>query len=323
MRHAVTMALALSAAMVPLNAAMAQGALDCTAPTDPSKRTWYDVQPRTIDGATSYSYKSAGNTDLRLHVFQPGTFSADPNAWDPARRKGDGKAPALLIFYGGGFAVGTVERFRGLAVRLASKGMVTILADYRVYCRNRTGVAEAVGDAKSAVRWVRSHAASLGIDPSRLAVGGGSAGGHLALATATLAGFDDPVDDKAVSARPDALVLFYPAVDLTDTATTNPVLVGTRARDLSPLYHIRRGLPPTLMLMGTADLLFPQTRKFCVEANKLGDACELITYEGAPHGFDVAGNSKPELATKSADWYADAVVQIDRFLARIGYLKRP
>jgi acetyl esterase len=306
-------------------AAAAQGSQYCPAPQGGGQQSWYDAQPATIDGAKSYTYKPVAGGDLRLHVFQPGTFSTSANAWDPTFRKGNGKAPAILIFYGGGWSIGSVERFRGEAVHLASRGMVAILADYRVHCRYNTGVAEAVSDAKSAVRWVRSHSAELGIDPDRLVVGGGSAGGHIALSTATLDGFDEPGENVKVSARPDALVLFYPAVDLSQNPAPKiyAPLIGDRGRDLSPLYHLRRGLPPTLMLMGTADDLYPPAAKYCSEAKAIGNDCQMFTYEGAPHGFDIASAGKPENAGQAAVWYEDAIGKIDRFLERLGYLKRP
>jgi acetyl esterase/lipase len=76
--------------------------------------------------------------------------------------------------------------------------MVAIVADYRVKTRQNAKPADCVSDAKACVRWVRANAKRLGIDPQRIAVGGGSAGGHLAASTATLPGLDPATDDKSV-----------------------------------------------------------------------------------------------------------------------------
>ncbi|MEM8713895.1 MAG: alpha/beta hydrolase fold domain-containing protein, partial [Planctomycetota bacterium] len=70
-----------------------------------------------------------------------------------------------------------------------------------------------VEDGKSAVRWIREHAAEIGVDPGRLAAGGGSAGGHVAAAIATVNGFNADQDDLSVSCVPEALVLFNPVFD--------------------------------------------------------------------------------------------------------------
>jgi acetyl esterase/lipase len=74
--------------------------------------------------------------------------------------------------------------------------MIAIVADYRVKSRQNALPADCVSDAKACVRWVRANAARLGIDPTRIAVGGGSAGGHLAAAVATVPGLDSATDDK-------------------------------------------------------------------------------------------------------------------------------
>ncbi len=106
----------------------------------------------------------------------------------------------------------TPEQFEQQCRYLASRGMVAITVDYRVASRHKTKAVDAVRDAKSAVRWFRSHAAELMIDPDRIVAAGGSAGGHLAACTGTLNDFDEPDEDHSVSSRPNALVLFNPAV---------------------------------------------------------------------------------------------------------------
>ena len=119
-------------------------------------------------------YKTAGDVELRLHIFRPSGNA--PQA----------KSPAIVFFFGGGFLKGDPSQFYGQSHHLAERGMVAISAEYRVKSIHGTDSTTCVRDAKSAMRWVRSHAEELGIDPDRIAAGGGSAGGFLAAATATI-----------------------------------------------------------------------------------------------------------------------------------------
>jgi len=255
-------------------------------------------QPVKVEGATAYVYKTAGANQLRLHVFQT--------------KRGAPK-PAIVFFFGGGWMQGNVAQFAPQAKHLAERGMVAILADYRVRNRHRTTPFDAMADARSALRWVRSHASQLGVDPNRIVAAGGSSGGHLALSTAVFDAFDEPGEDTSVSAKPNALVLFNPAVD-----TLGNRLFGDRGRDGSPLHHVRAGLPPTLIMHGKADMTVPYSdvERFCSESSALGNQCRLVGYDGAPHGFF---NTRP----RDDKWYQETLLEADRFLTAMGYLPRP
>ena len=217
----------------------------------------------------------------RRRVRNCGMFS-------PADHRASSTRPAIVFFFGGGWISGTVEQFVPQSKHLAERGMIAIVADYRVRSRHNTTPFEAMADARSAMRWVRSHAKELGIDPGRLAAAGGSSGGHIAVSTAVFDRFDDPGEDKRISAKPDALVLFNPVVD---TGASAPSVMnerfGGRGPEASPLAHLSRGLPPTLIVHGKADATVPylSVERFCAEATRLGSRCELVGYEGAGHGF--------------------------------------
>ena len=263
------------------------------------------AQRLAIDGAVAHVYKSIGQTELRLHVFAPSGESS-------AAR------PAIVFFFGGAWTNGTVEQFVPQSQYLARRGVVAIVADYRVFARHATGAFEAIADAKSAIRWVRSHAKELHIDPNRIAAGGGSSGGHLALAAAVLEAFDQPGEDMTVSSKPNALVLFNPAVDTThDTPAVLKERFGGRGTEGSPLHHIRRGIPPTVIFHGKADTTVPyaDVERFCVESQKAGNECQLVGYEGATHGFFNPSRD-------DGRWHRETLLETDRFLTKLGYLSK-
>jgi acetyl esterase len=264
-------------------------------------------QPLTIDGAATHVYKTVGGHELRLHVFSEDASGAD------ARR------PAIVFFFGGGWTQGSVTQFVTQATHFARRGMVAIVADYRVSARHGTSPFEAIADAKSAVRWVRANAARLRVDPDRIVASGGSSGGHIALSTAVFDTFDEGSEDKAVSSKPNALVLFNPAVNTGDPGAERlKERFANRGRDGSPFHHLRRGLPPALIVHGKADQVVPyaDVERFCAESKALGNRCELVGYDGAPHGF-----FNQRIA--EGKWYRETLAEADRFLTEIRYLRAP
>src|SRR4029079_14661005 len=90
----------------------------------------------------------------------------------------------------------------------ASRGLVAACADYRIESQHKTTPDKCIEDAKTAIRWLRAKAGDFGVAPDRIVASGGSAGGHLAAATALLPGFDAPGENPSVSCKPNALVLF-------------------------------------------------------------------------------------------------------------------
>lgn len=269
--------------------------------------------PPEMPGAEVETYKTVGETQLKLYVFKP-------DNWQP-----DDERPAIVFFFGGGWTGGSPQQFRPHCEYLASRGMVAIAADYRVASRHQVKAIDCVKDAKSAIRFVRKHADRLGIDPDRIVAAGGSAGGHLAATCGTIAGFDEPDEDSTVSSRPNAMLLFNPAVVLAAVdgielderkLASQKERMGTHPRDLSPYHHVASGAPPTAIFHGTADTTVPygSVVAFTKAMQAAGNTCELYSYEDEGHGFfnyGRAGN-KMFLAT-----LGDA----DRFLTGLGYLQ--
>jgi acetyl esterase/lipase len=248
-----------------------------------------------------YVYKTVGNRKLTLDFdYPPGWTSAD-------------KRPALVFFFGGGWTRGTPAQFKPQADYFAKRGLVCARADYRVRAKDGVSPDKCVEDALSALRWVRSHAAALGIDPNRIVAAGGSAGGHLAACTFFVEGLSAP-DDKSVSPKPNALVLYNPALDLVElrSGRGRQFVAGVNEATLSqisPLLHLCKEAPPTLVIDGTDDFLNAQVRSFVQKSKALGAPVEAWYAEGQPHGFF---NRSP--------WLERTTQQMDEFLCRIGYL---
>ena len=279
-----------------------------------SQQTSDSGYPPIIPGTQAETYKTVGDIELKVWIFSP----ADNNE--------NHHLPAIIFFFGGGWKSGSPTHFVRHCEYLANRGMVAIVADYRVHSRHGVNVNTCVEDAKSVIRWIRKESSRLGIDPDRIVAGGGSAGGHLAAATATLPGHDDPNDDLSISARPNALVLFNPAVIIgpvsgQDELTTEALSevsnrLGAEPGSLSPYHHIKAGIGPTIIFHGTADTTVPfkHAGLFCEKMHEYGNRCELIGYKGAEHAFFNFGRDKNAP-------FIDTVNKMDAFLVSLGYLK--
>ena len=279
----------------------------------PGRRPGREAQMmQRLARAETHIYKTVGDVKLRLFIFRPeGHKPAD-------------KRPAIVFFFGGGWIAGSPAQFAPQCRYLASRGMVAITAEYRVRSRHGASVPECVADAKSAIRWVRAHASELGIDPDRIAAGGGSAGGHLAACTGVVPGLDEADEDMSSSSRPNAMVLFNPVMA---TAPVEALSAGykraiERLKDrlggdpqaVSPYHHIQRNQPPMIMFFGSADRLLESARLFEKAYRTAHNRCELKIWDGPGHGFFNYGRSGNK-------YFVETCREMDRFLASLGYLE--
>ena len=244
-------------------------------------------------------YKTIGDAELKLHVFEP-----------EARA---GRAPAIVLFFGGGWQGGTPSQFYPHCEHFASRGLVAISAEYRVASVHGTSPFECVADGKSAVRWIRSHADELGIDPARIVAGGGSAGGHVAACTGTIPGFDEGGEDTGVSSRPNAMILFNPVIDTTQAGFGSQYL-GDRCLEISPVHHVDATTPPSIIFHGTADITVPfeNVERFARLVQQAGGRCELVAFERMVHAFFNYGqhDNVP---------FNETIAASDRFLTSLGF----
>lgn len=236
-----------------------------------------------------------------------------PDAWKAADRR-----PAIVFFHGGGWVGGPEGQFNEQSQYFASRGLVCIQAAYRLLPAKTTVPPDVcIHDARSALRWVRAHASDLGIDPQRIAAGGGSAGGHLAAHLGLAEGMDDPADDRAISAKANALILFNPVLD-NRPGNYGAERVGERLAELSPAHSVSPDDPPAIVFLGTRDQLIPVNtlEDFRDKMTAAGVRCELHLYPGEQHGFF---NSK----NQEGRYYLLTVRAADEFLRSLGWLKGP
>jgi len=219
-------------------------------------------------------YKDVEGRTLSLHLFQPDIPPGETR-------------PVVVFFHGGGWNGGSPTQFYPQAAVLRGRGPLCVSVEYRLSTRDNASPFDAIRDAFDALRFIRAHAPEWGGDPARIAAGGGSAGGHLAAATATLTAGDLAGDAEAAqNARPNLLILFNPVYDNSPEGYGQDRL-GDRWREASPAHNLHGDMPPTLVLLGEKDHLIPvaTARRVADELDRLHVPNRLLVYEGGDHGF--------------------------------------
>jgi len=253
----------------------------------------------------------------------------------PADAKKGKKYPAIIWIHGGGWTSGTASSFFPHAKYFANRNAVGFSIEYRLIKFNGTGLAECLEDCKSAIRFIRAHAKELNIDPDQIIVLGDSAGGHLAGCLGTIDGFDDPADDLSVSAKPNAMVLYNPCVDMTvyplvknvlsnqiknikalDSASIKPE-DWQLARTFSPINAVKSGQPHCLIMHGLNDKVIPceQSVRFTEAMKKAGNNSKILLLPNTRHAFVV-----PKY-TATEEQVVNAITEGDKYLTSLGYLK--
>lgn len=265
-----------------------------------SARAAGEETPTGFPEAETFAYRE-GPARMTLHVVKP-------DGWKPGDRRG-----ALLFFFGGGWTRGTPAASIGWARNAAKLGLVGIAPDYRTKDRHDVSPLGSVADARAALRWVQDHAAELGIDPARIAVGGNSAGGHLALWTAIAA--TPPGSDPAEAPRapPAALVLYSTVSDTSAAKGYTPERFGADAEALSPVHRLDGRFPPVLMFHGDADQTVPYAQAVALDAQlrAAGNSSRLVTVPGGRHN----------IAEPDASWRERSRAMVVEFLTEQGLVR--
>ncbi len=254
------------------------------------------------DGVTferGIEYTNPDDTHLQLNLARPAT--------------GDGPFPAVVCIHGGGFRAGSREGYNKTCLTLAQNGYVAATISYRLAPKFQFPAA--VHDTKAAVRWLRANAAKYKIDPARLGVTGGSAGGHLVQFLGVTAGvkqFEGTGGNAGQSSAVTCVVNYYGPSDFTqsygksvDAHEVLPLWFGgnletQRPKHIlgSPLHWVTPLAAPTLLIHGTEDkyVAYEQATWLADRLKASGVEVELLTLTGAGHGFKGDDAMKAEQA---------------------------
>lgn len=266
-------------------------------------------KPAVVDAPVAHVYSTTAGGDLKAFVFTP------------RAQAGHHRRAAIVLFHGGGWSIGEPEWAFSRARHFAERGMIAVAAQCRLSDQNSVTPIEAMADARAVIQWMRMQADSLDIDPRRIAAYGWSAGGHLAVCAAI---FDDSSAAGNVSSVPNALVLVSPAVSVGSDGWFQRLL-GKRAdaQEFTPDEHVRKGMPPTLILQGSIDTVTPLAgaNRFCDRMRAAGNTCELHVYESfghlfTPKGIPDDGWPQPDPETAKA-----AAAKADEFLISLGFME--
>ncbi len=257
------------------------------------------VVPPGVEWRTGIEFARPADVPLLLNLARPAAAGAP--------------RPAVLCIHGGGLTHGSRDAYNGVCLTLATHGYVAATIDYRLVPQHPFPAS--IHDAKAAVRWLRANAQRLGIDPKRIGATGQSAGGYLALflgVTPDVPRFEGSGGNPDQSSAVVCVVDVYGPTDLVsdwDTSTDGKQVLTRwfggpldthRAVYIegSPLSWVTPAAAPTLCIHGTTDrLVAHEQSEWLVERlRKAGVEAELLTLEGAGHGFKGADKERADAA---------------------------
>jgi acetyl esterase len=253
-------------------------------------------------------FKTVGGYKLEAHIFYPDNLNNNE------------KRPAIVIYHGGGFVLGNPSWAFDKAKKYADKGMIAISAQYRLSNFRDITPLDAIQDAKDLMIWLRENADSLKIINDKIAVSGWSVGGQLC---ATLAVFVDTLSDLKINTSPNALLLTSPGTgtggwftELLNGADVNPA-------DFSPADHIRKGLPPTIILQGRDDTVTPleDVQLFHDRLVAYDNYCEIWIYDNVGHLFTPTSLGDNGWPRPDTEVQKQADLRAEEFLTKFGFIK--
>jgi len=281
-----------------------------------TKQTQYKPPGQTGTTTKEFVFKRVQRRELRIFVDFP------PD-WKPTDRRS-----AIVFWHGGGFTQGNAGHFFPQAQYFRKRGMVVARPEYRIRDLEGSLPHESAEDGISAMRWFRSRVVRFGVDPNRIAAGGGSAGGCRASIVGTIdykrfaeLGYVGKEDDQSISPRPCAMILYNPFVDFYEPENQRHlweecVMLGRDPFKLEAVYHmvsaiehLHENSPPSIIMFGTKDAFYPQQIRWIVKCRELSLTCQDYVYKGEVHSWY---NNSPHLEYTTRN--------VDNFLLEIGLL---
>ncbi|MBV7538925.1 alpha/beta hydrolase [Duganella sp. sic0402] len=240
----------------------------------PGIRIASDALPPGVSKLADQVYAQYGARCLKLDVYRP---------------QGE-RLPVVVLVHGGGWKAGYRSEFAPMAVRLAQQGYAAVTLSYRLSGEARYPAA--VQDVQAALRWVREHAAELRLDPQRLALAGGSAGGQIAsLAGVTGEGVQAVINIDGLSDFTSALALKHEDDPNKHPSSAGAWFGGRYAeqpalwREASPIQYVRPGMP-AMLFIGSGQPRFSAGREeMMAKMAAAGVASDKLILQGTPHSF--------------------------------------
>lgn len=252
------------------------------------------------------------DTEHGLKIY--GIFPSDYDA--------EKQYPAIVIFHGGGWAIGEPAWGFSSARHYAENGLVAFSVQYRLQdLENGITPYESVLDAQTAIRWVRENATKFSIDENRIAAYGWSAGAHLATCATVFENLD--ATTETTSSAPNLLVLKSPALTLMKYRNfQNRLLDKIKVENLSPAERVSDSTPPTIIVFGREDTVTPLSGSelFQNNMNEFGNEVELHIYDGVGHLFTPATEPDDGWPNPDKEVSAKAQKEIDSFLEKHAYI---
>jgi acetyl esterase/lipase len=248
------------------------------------------VVPDDVSAHPNITFQTRGDRTLELDLFVP--------------KRTDRPVPLVVAIHGGCWMAGARQEMRFYAIELAQRGYAMASVDYRL--SEEATYPAAVEDCRAAIQWLKDHAASYNIDPDRIALLGGSAGGHLVELLGYSATTATQAHPQGPGPKVNAVVALYGWSDLTDPTVKdfywNELFFGMKYeadpklyREASPVTHVSKASPATLLLHGTIDTIVPisQAEKLVKELEANNVPYVYAPFKGGYHGYDLFKNTSP------------------------------
>ncbi|MEO0550796.1 MAG: alpha/beta hydrolase [Pseudomonadota bacterium] len=276
----------------------------CASPVSPHDTQKLMADSREFQARAEALLETEPTPDLTISYTNKNGKTFPINVHQAAGACPTDRRAGLVMFHGGGWKRGEPTQFRRQAKMYNDLGFSVLMPAYSLEQVDGTLPQQALEDALEAWRTIHARAEELCLDVNRLGAGGGSAGGHLAAALATVSAENAP----AIGPRPKLLLLFNPVIDNSPDGYGHD-RIGADWTWFSPLHNIPDHHPDTLFLLGDQDILIPVStgEAYCAKIRAGGSNCRLIIYPDAEHGwFNQSGfvDTLTDSARFLQDWLA-------------------